>query len=307
MADETRLLGAFCVALVAALIATPAAIRVATATGFLDRPVGYKRHPSATPYLGGTAVVVAIVLAVVSFASGFDGLAALLACLVGLLAIGTLDDRVGLPIWPRVGAQATAAAALYAAGLGWEPVDAGAVDLALTVVLFVGVINAYNLMDNLDGAASTVGLVSGLGLGLYAASESAPLLGVVGLAMAGACAGFLPFNLTSPSARIFLGDGGSMPLGFLNAAMIANLPAGDPSLLVAVGAGVVLAGLPAADTALVIVSRSRRGVSLLTGGRDHLTHRLLARLRSPRLVAVVLAVAQACCVAAGILLLEVAG
>ena len=173
------------------------------------------------------------------------------------------------------------------------------VDVALTIALFVGVINAYNLMDNIDGATCTIGLVSGLTLGIYAATQSAPLLGAVGLAMAGACAGFLPFNLAPPSARIFLGDGGSMPLGFLNAVLIANLPWGGSHVWVAVAVGVVLVGLPALDTALVMISRRRRRVSLLTGGRDHLTHRVLAHLGSPRLVALALAVAQACCVVGG--------
>ena len=208
----------------------------------------------------------------------------LLACLLVLLAIGTLDDRVGLRVWPRIAAQVAAAAAVYGAGLGWEPAEAEVVNVMLTIGLFVGVTNAYNLMDNLDGAACSVGLVSGVVLGIYAATESAPLLGAVGVAMAGACAGFLPFNLAPPSARIFLGDGGSMPLGFLDAVMIANLPWGGLHVWAAVVVGVVLVGLPALDTALVVISRRRRGVSLLSGGRDHLTHRAAGapRIAAPR-------------------------
>jgi len=118
------------------------------------------------------------------------------------------------------------------------------------------------------------------------------------LALAAACIGFLPYNLSSP-ARIFLGDGGSMPIGFVLAAATMSLPAahslGLPSVLLA---GLIVA-LPILDVALVVVSRRRRGLSILTGGRDHLTHRLRSRVRSARAVALRLAAAQATfCVAA---------
>ncbi len=303
MADATRLLGAFGVALALALIATPAAIRIARRIDFLDRPRGYKQHLADTPYLGGAAVMLAVLAALVPFARELDGLAALIACALGLLALGTLDDRVGLPVWPRLLAQVGSAIALYAAGFGWEPGETGSANLILTVALFVGVINAYNLMDNLDGAAATIALVSGAALAVYCAAEGAPLLGAVGAAVAGACAGFLPFNLSRPSARIFLGDGGSMPIGMLIAAVIANLPGADRLGWELVGVCVVLVGLPALDTIIVTLSRRRRGVPLLEGARDHLTHRMLVVLGSPRSVAGALAGAQALCVLAGILLL----
>ena len=111
--------------------------------------------------------------------------------------------------------------------------------------------------------------------------------------LAGACVGFLPYNLASP-ARIFLGDGGSLPIGFVVAASIMALPIGDELGLEHLLAAVLLAGLPVLDTTLVSVSRRRAGISLLTGGRDHLTHRLAVRLGSARTVALALGAAQAC-------------
>src|SRR4029077_19483517 len=104
--------------------------------------------------------------------------------------------------------------------------------------------------------------------------------------------GFLPRNISVP-ARIFLGDGGSMPMGFA-VAVLVMVAAGTStvawrSLLVAL----LLIGIPALDTSLVIISRRRRGVSVLSGGRDHLTHRAHAHLRSPRAVALALGAVQA--------------
>jgi UDP-GlcNAc:undecaprenyl-phosphate GlcNAc-1-phosphate transferase len=136
---------------------------------------------------------------------------------------------------------------------------------------------------------------------LAAAHGSVPL-GAISLALAGACAGFLPFNLASPS-RIFLGDGGSVPIGFVVAATIMALPSGGLDWA-SIPLAVVLVGLPALDTALVIVSRRRRGVGICTGGRDHLTHRLRARLGTPRRVAMVLATGQAFLCGAGAVLYE---
>ncbi len=146
--------------------------------------------------------------------------------------------------------------------------------------------NAFNLMDNLDGATGTVTAVAASGIGALAATGSAWALGAMALALAGACAGFLPYNLAKP-ARIFLGDGGSMPIGLIISALImAMTPVGELGEVM-VPIAVVLVGLPALDTALVIVSRRRRGVSVFSGGRDHLTHRLLAKLGTPRRVALV--------------------
>jgi len=114
---------------------------------------------------------------------------------------------------------------------------------------------------------------------------------VLAVALAGACLGFLRYNLAAP-ARIFLGDGGSMPIGFLVAGLIMALPLGEQAGAHRLVAAVLLAGLPILDTTLVMISRQRAGVSFLQGGRDHLSHRLRSRLPSARAVALVLAAGQ---------------
>jgi UDP-GlcNAc:undecaprenyl-phosphate GlcNAc-1-phosphate transferase len=189
-------------------------------------------------------------------------------------------------------AEALAAAALVSVDLGWKTSGGSVVDFALTVVWIAGIVNAFNLMDNLDGACSAVGCVSAIGIGTLAAIRGQTALAGLAFALAGGCAGFLPWNLAGP-AKIFLGDGGSMTIGFLVAtlsmAVAGDLHAGDANIL----AAALLAGVAILDTALVSVSRLRRGVTLMTGGRDHLTHRLLLAVHSPRAVAVVLAGVQA--------------
>jgi UDP-GlcNAc:undecaprenyl-phosphate/decaprenyl-phosphate GlcNAc-1-phosphate transferase len=278
---------------VCALLATPVAIRTAHRTDFYDRPRGYRKHDAPTPFLGGAAVFAAFLIAaiVVGAISTLSNVV-LLLCAFAMWAIGTLDDRRAIePEW-RVLAEIAAATALYVAGAGWRLPTGNGADLVLTVFWVVGLVNGFNLMDNLDGACATVGCVSALGLGTLAAIHGEAAHAGMAFALAAACAGFLRFNLARP-ARIFLGDGGSMTIGFLVAALgmaiIRPVHVGNP----AVFALALLAGVVIFDTTLVSVSRRRRGISLLTGGRDHLTHRLLTRVHTPRAVAFTLAITQA--------------
>lgn len=291
--------------LAAALTAllTPAAIAIARRTEFYDHPAGYKGHLRATPYLGGSAVVAGLLLAAVPFAGASPVFWPIAGGALALWLLGTVDDRRHLGLFPRLAVEVAVGGVLFAAGIGWSVFPVDALNLLFTVLFVVGVVNACNLMDNMDGAAGTVALVSGALLGLLAGTSGDPALAAISLALAGACAGFLPFNLASPS-RVFLGDGGSMPIGFVLAATIMALPGSGHLGFALVPLAVVLVGLPALDTALVIVSRRRRGAGVFTGGRDHLTHRLLAKLGSPRRVAFALATGQAFLCGAGAVLFE---
>ncbi|MDQ3688727.1 MAG: undecaprenyl/decaprenyl-phosphate alpha-N-acetylglucosaminyl 1-phosphate transferase [Chloroflexota bacterium] len=274
-----------------ALAAVPVAAWVARRTGFLDRPVGHKKHGSPTPYLGGTAVVLAFFVAAAAFGGGTDRFLPLALGATGLWAIGTIDDRVNLSAAWRIGATVVVGFALWAADLGWNVFSVPGLDLALTVVWVLGLVNAFNLMDNLDGAAASVAAAASVGIGTFAALNDDAALAAMSFGLVGACLGFLRFNLARP-ARIFLGDGGSMPIGFLVAALAIAAPPVPKLQVTAVLAAALLVGLVILDTTLVVISRRRRGVSLMTGGRDHLTHRLLVIAKSPRRVAGILAAAQ---------------
>jgi len=287
--ELTPVLGAG-VAGVAAAVATPLAIRVARRVDFYDTPREYRQHRAPTPLLGGAAVIGAFIVAAV--AVGASGkLVVLLAGAVGLWAVGTIDDLIAVaPIW-RLLIETGVALALVSAGLGWSVYGEGG-DIALTVLWVVGLVNGFNLMDNLDGACGSVACASAAGIGTLAALNGDFTIAGLALALAASCAVFLHWNLAGP-ARIFLGDGGSRPIGLLVAglAMAAGrrVHVGHAQVII----GALMAGVVILDTALVTLSRTRRGVTLVTGGRDHLSHRLLPALRSPQGVAAALAVAQA--------------
>jgi UDP-GlcNAc:undecaprenyl-phosphate/decaprenyl-phosphate GlcNAc-1-phosphate transferase len=303
LADELRLALAFVLGFGAALVTVPLAIRLAWRTGFLDHPVGYKKHMRPTPCLGGVAVMLAFVPGALLLGGGASQFGVIVVCALGLSLVGAVDDRVRLGPVPRVLAEIAAATALWSAGLAWYVSESETVNLLIAIFWVVGVVNAFNLMDNLDGAAGTVGAVSAAGAGTLAAVEGDPLLAALALSLSGACAGFLPFNLDRP-ARVFLGDGGSMPVGFIVAAVVMGISEHAGLGQAVVVAAALFVGLPALDTALVVLSRTRRGAAVLSGARDHLTHRLLRSLRTPRAVALALGLTQATLCLVGLALFQ---
>lgn len=292
MPAELQLLGAVALALAATLMATPIAIAIAGRIEFHDRPAGYKGHAEPTPYLGGAAVLVGFLVAALTLGSELGRMAPILGGAAALWLLGTLDDRAPLPAALRIMAEAAAGGVMWLAGLGWSVFGSDVVDLAASVLWVVGIVNAFNLSDNMDGAAGTLGAVSATVAAVLALVDGDIVLATLLAGLGGACLGFLPYNLARPS-RIFLGDGGSLPIGFVIAAALMAMPSGDDIGWPFVLAALLLVGLPVVDTALVMVSRRRAGVPLLTGGRDHLTHRLSTRLGSAHAVAILLAPIQA--------------
>lgn len=277
---EARLLVGLVMATAIAYAATPVAIRLAAHFDFYDAPLGYKGHSAPTPYLGGLAVITGFVIAVLALTSDTGQTLPVLGGVVVLWAVGTLDDRRTVGPLPRVAVEIGLASMLWATGLGWSLGLGEAADLIATIVWVVAVVNAFNLFDNMDGASSTMACVVAGAVAVLGLVQSDVWLVATAAALCGACLGFLPHNLSRPSARIFLGDGGSMPVGFAIAALVmigASSAAAEWQALVL---GLLLVGVPALDTCLVVVSRRRRGISILTGGRDHLTHRTRARLRT---------------------------
>src|SRR4051794_23397952 len=260
--------------------------------------MGYKGHARPTPYLGGAAVMLGFLAAAATFAKDSEAVWLIAAGAALCWLVGTIDDRRTVGAGLRVLVETVMASALWVAGHGWDVFGSAPLDLTLTVVWVVGLVNAFNLMDNMDGTAGSVASVSAAGAGVLALIDDQLGLACIAFALSGACIGFLPYNLRSPS-RIFLGDGGSMPIGFVVSATVMGVARegdlGFPALM----AAIAIVALPILDTSLVVISRRRRGISILTGGRDHTTHRLRTRLPSARAVAMTLAAVQALlCIAA---------
>jgi UDP-N-acetylmuramyl pentapeptide phosphotransferase/UDP-N-acetylglucosamine-1-phosphate transferase len=275
-------------------VALPPMARLARATGIVDVPGGYKQHDRPTPYLGGVAVLLAVLTATLIMAGVSSPIPAIALAAIAICALGTLDDRRPIPAGVRLAVQTAVAVIVWDAGAGWSLSVPDGINLVLTVGWVLLAANAFNLIDNLDGTASSAAALSALGIvviGFGAGLASWPAL--VAAAVLGACVAFLPYNLARP-ARIFLGDGGSTLLGFLVAvaAMGALSASSVPTALVA---AVLLVAAPLLDTAATMTSRRRRGSPILAGGRDHITHEIYARAGSARLTAATIAIVQGAC------------
>jgi UDP-GlcNAc:undecaprenyl-phosphate GlcNAc-1-phosphate transferase len=289
---------AFLAALALSLLCTPVALRVAVRAGILDRPGSHKGHELPVPYLGGIAIMAAFcaavgvaVLAAPLGAEGAGWLPAILPLGLAVGAVGLVDDLRGLGPVVRLAAQAAAALVLWTLGVSASVTTVVGIDLALTVLWIVGVTNAYNLLDNMDGLSAGIGAIAALWFFLLSALAGQDAAAVAALALAGSALGFLRCN--RHPARIYMGDAGSLFIGFVLAVLGLELD-GTASGLASFAVPVLVLGVAIFDTSLVTVTRLVSGRSPFRGGRDHTSHRLVSLgLGVPRAVGLLYAVGAA--------------
>lgn len=257
------------------LAVTPIAGRLALHYGFVDRPARHKFHDRTTPLLGGLALYLGTVPLLAAFGTDAAGAArwAFAAAVTLLFAVGMWDDWRRLGVGPKLAAQMLSAVILVASGVRAELPGPAWMATLLSLLWIVGITNAVNLLDSMDGAAAGVAAVASAG---FLWLGGGPLSAVVAAALAGALLGFLPYNL--PPARIFMGDAGSLLVGFSLAVLGLEAERAGADASVAWMVPVLLLAVPIFDTTLVSWSRLRRGKNPLTHpGKDHFAHRLVRR------------------------------
>jgi UDP-GlcNAc:undecaprenyl-phosphate GlcNAc-1-phosphate transferase len=263
-------------AFVLAAGATPLARRAAASLGLMDMPAPRKVHARPTPLMGGVAIYVAFLAALLLFGDRFY-VRQMVGILVGATICsltGLLDDRQGLGVGIRLVAQMAAVAVLLLTDVRVRLASLPALDMLLTIVWMLAVTNAMNLLDNMDGLSAGVGAVAAAFFLVLAAMSGQYLVGALSAALLGACVGFLLYNANP--ASIFMGDSGTLFLGFLLGATAIKLRFPANVVQVTWMIPVLVLGVPLFDTGLVIVSRLRRGLNPLTSaGKDHTSHRLV--------------------------------
>lgn len=290
----TTLILIFATALVFALGATPLARLVALRTDLVDRPNARKIHVHPMPRLGGIAMYGAFIVALILFADRFY-VSQMISILVGatwVSFLGLWDDRVGLAAsWKLIG-QIGGALILVLTGVSVELFPYAPLNIAITVLWVVGITNALNLLDNMDGLSGGIAAIAAGFFWLIAALNGQYLVAMLSAALLGAALGFLVYNFNP--ARIFMGDAGSLFLGFLLAAVGIKLRFLHLPVIATWFIPILVLGVPIFDTTLVVISRLRRGVNpLTTPGTDHTSHRLVTRGLSRRAAVVRLYVVSA--------------
>ena len=291
---------------------------LALATGAVDRPNHRKIHSAPIPRLGGVAIFAAFwtplllaylftdILSRQSTVLWSPGLIGFLLCSVGLLVLGVIDDIRGLSASSKLPVEVVLAIVMFFAGFAIKivnvpvigTVDLGSLALPVTVLWFVGIANAVNLLDGTDGAAAGISAIAAIALAAAMPWErSKPLL--VALCLAGASAGFLVHNF--PPARIFMGDSGSLFLGF-TLATIATMVHHKSTAAVAMLVPIAALAIPIADTSMAVLRRLRHRRPVFSADTGHFHHRLLATGMSSRRVVLILYGMTALCglVAVGI-------
>jgi UDP-GlcNAc:undecaprenyl-phosphate GlcNAc-1-phosphate transferase len=261
--------------------------KIAIKIGAVDRPnLDRKTQKEPVPYLGGVAIAIGITVA--SFAallySDFStetfgkALSVLLPAIL-ISAMGLYDDLKGLEPWPRLVAQTIAgiAVAIYLIQnntLG-QAFSNQALNYAVTIFWIVGICNSINFFDNLDGGASGTVAVISIFLFAIAFNQGQSLVSALAVVTAGATLGFLIWNKVP--AKIYMGDAGALFLGIIIAVLTIRLDpeVGPQSRALAIP--LLLMAVPILDTTTVVISRLSRGISPFTGGRDHLSHRLMRK------------------------------
>jgi UDP-GlcNAc:undecaprenyl-phosphate GlcNAc-1-phosphate transferase len=289
----------------ASLALSPLAARAAVRFKVLDNPKGYKAHARPTPLLGGVAVALATGLGLtLAFAAGGATFGPPLQALaVGgavILVAGLIDDfrdlSPGYKFAWQIAAAAAAGMALAFLGvrLGLFLTLPRMVMALLTAAWVVGITNAFNLSDNMNGLCAGLGAIAALALAVLNLQSGEIGVAAAAASLGGACLGFLPYNW--PRARLFLGDTGSMFIGFLLAALsvMGVYARGAAIPVLAIYSPLFLLAIPLLDSLLVVALRLRIGHPPWVGDRRHISHRLVRRgMRQASAVAVLWAVAAA--------------
>jgi len=254
---------------------TPLTRQLARRIGLLDQPGGRKIHGSPMPLLGGLAIYGAFVIALLLFPNWPQYILELGSILVGatwLAVVGVIDDRNGLSPWVKFPAQFLAAGVVIASGVHIDIFHSVVPDTLLTTFWIVGIVNAINFLDNMDGLAAGISAIASASFFLLAASQGQELVGALSAALCGAAIGFLIYNFNP--ATTFMGDMGSLVLGFILSVLAIKLHFFAQSPVVTWTIPVLVMGMPLFDTSLVIFTRLREGRSIVRGAKDHTSHRL---------------------------------
>ena len=278
---------AFLIALFVALIVTPAVIVLAAKTGAMDAPDARKVHKGPMPRIGGLAIYcgfMAAILAMLNFAELTQEVAnGVIGLLLGgtlIVIIGLIDDYKNLPAKVKLLGQILAACVVVYFDVRIDVITDPFGDYLYleylaapaTVFWIVGLTNTVNLIDGLDGLAAGVSTIASITIMLVALQEDVMIVALFTAALAGAALGFLRYNFNP--AKIFMGDTGSMFLGFILAG-ISVIGAVKCTATIALIVPILALGLPIMDTTFAIIRRYRGGVPIFKPDKGHLHHRLL--------------------------------
>jgi UDP-GlcNAc:undecaprenyl-phosphate GlcNAc-1-phosphate transferase len=259
--------------------------KFAVKIGAIDVPnLPRKIQTEPVPYLGGVAIALGVVIA--SFAGiwvedysiiNFKIAGTVIIPALLIAGVGLWDDLKELQPWPRLIAQTSVGTAMALILISTNTMGFALgnqfLNAAVSIFWIVGITNSINFFDNLDGGAAGTVAIASFFLFLIANSEGQILVSALAIVVSGATAGFLLWN-KSP-AKIYMGDAGALFLGIIMGVLTIRLDPGITPKYLSLSIPIALLAIPILDTTVAVTSRLYRGISPFTGGRDHLSHRLM--------------------------------
>ena len=269
----------FIIAFAISLISVPILIKLAKKYHIYDIPsTDVKTHKEPTPYLGGLAIAVSffITLIIIRFTTNFDtgtlyNLRGIFLAGTLIVIIGAIDDLKDMNFKLKFVWQFLAATILIFFDMKIKFITPNYMSIALTYIWIIGLMNAVNLIDIMDGLSSGIAIIACMAFFFINSPLEASYVNFAAIALAGACLGFIKYNFNP--ARIFMGDAGSMFIGLILAAVSlgANYSTKNP---IGVLTPIVILAIPIYDTIYIIIKRLEKGKSIFLGSKDHVALRL---------------------------------
>jgi UDP-GlcNAc:undecaprenyl-phosphate/decaprenyl-phosphate GlcNAc-1-phosphate transferase len=279
--DAPNLLAVAASALLA-LVLTPLIRILARRLGMIAKPKTDRWHKQPTAMLGGVAIWLAVVIAYAAFIPPSTYGWVIVGASTFLFLVGLTDDLLHIKPYQKLIGQVMGSAFIIYYGLSLPWTSSSSLNMALTIFWLIGITNALNLLDNMDGLAAGIAVIAASFLALSFMSTGQSTEALMLIMFAGALLGFLVYN--SNPASIFMGDSGSMFIGFfLASAALVNVSGGrSRSFLPVLAVPILVLFVPIFDTTLVTILRKFSGRAASHGGRDHTSHRLVALGMSER-------------------------
>lgn len=274
--SQYTVIGSFIMAFAFAYLMTPFFRMLALKFGYLDHPIsGKKSHAKPIPLLGGMAIVFAFFTGVLLTTRLESFLVPIFLGATVLVLFGLIDDRFGMMPNVKLTGQLIAALIVIRMGIKVETIQNHYLALVFTAFWIVGLTNSFNLLDNLNGLSSGIAAISAVFFALIAWNNGQMFVATISLALAGACLGFLKHNF--PKANIFMGDVGSMFLGFILACISIIGCWKTEKISLSLSLPLLILSYPIFDTTLVTIIRILEKRPVFIGGKDHSSH-ILASL-----------------------------
>ncbi len=284
------IISGFFIALMVSYLITPFLKDIAVKLKVLDHPNVKKIHKEPVPLLGGIAIYLAFFMGLVFTVNFNKDIWAIFIAGSMLIIVGLIDDKYGkvysFPPQLKLLAQIVAALIVVRMGIRVDFITNYYMSMIFTCFWIVGITNAFNLSDNMDGLSAGIAVVSAFFFGILSINDKNIFVAVISFALMGGALGFLKHNF--PKAKIFMGDTGSMFLGFALACITVMGTWSTKILTTSLAIPVFILGYPIFDTTLVTILRIKEGRSIFHGGKDHSSHRLVKLGLSKRSAVIVI-------------------